>query len=187
VHQKWARERAKKTGLSDPSTPFIHQGSADLNSYKLFRRAGVRAVEAGGQLGVITPSGLYTDKGAVDCAALLERCAWRWLYGFENRNKVFDIHRSFKFAITIAQKGGTTEALHAAFMRHELDDWAEARRGARVSGRAHPGAFSPKSLSVLEIRSGRDLEVLTKIYANSVLLGDDGPDGWGSSTRPSST
>ena len=39
--------------------------------------------------------------------------------------------------------------------------------------------FSPRSRAILEIQSRRDLEILEKIYANSVLLGDDGPDGWG--------
>ena len=179
MHKKWAAERVKKTGLSDPEHAFRYQGSADLNSYKLFVEQAHALLKPGGQLGLITPSGLYTDKGALDLRRLLlERCAWRWLYGFENRNQVFDIHRSFKFAVTIAQKGGKTEALHAAFMRHELEDWSEAR-GALAYPAERIHAFSPKSLSVLEIRSDRDLEVLTKIYANSVLLGDDGPDGWG--------
>ncbi|MGO8995855.1 MAG: DUF3696 domain-containing protein [Polyangiaceae bacterium] len=182
MHKKWAAERLKKTGLSDPEHAFRHQGSADLNSYKLFVEQAHALLKPGGQLGLITPSGLYTDKGAVELRKLLlERCAWRWLYGFENRNQVFDIHRSFKFAVTIAQKGGKTEALHAAFMRHELEDWSEAR-GALAYPAERIHAFSPKSLSVLEIRTTRDLEVLTKIYANSVLLGDDGPEGWGIET-----
>ncbi len=179
LHKKWLAERGKKSGLSDPEHPFRHQGSADLNSYKLFVEQAHALLKPGGQLGLITPSGLYTDKGAVDLRKLLlDRCAWRWLYGFENRNKVFDIHRSFKFAVTIAQKGGRTEALQAAFMRHGLDDWAEAK-GALAYPAERIQGFSPKSLSVLEIRSRRDLEVLTKIYANSVLLGDNSPDGWG--------
>ncbi len=179
MHKKWAAERVKKTGLSDPEHAFRHQGSADLNSYKLFVEQAHALLKPGGQLGLITPSGLYTDKGAVELRRLLlERCAWRWLYGFENRLKVFDIDSRFKFAVTIAQKGGKTEALHAAFMRHELEDWSEAR-GALAYPAERIHAFSPKSLSVLEIRSERDLQVLTKIYANSVLLGDDGPDGWG--------
>lgn len=179
LHKKWMVERGKKSGLSDPEHPFRHQGAADLNSYKLFVEQAHALLKRRGQLGLVTPSGLYTDKGAVDLRKLLlDRCAWRWLYGFENRNQIFDIHRSFKFAVTIAEKDGKTRALSAAFMRHDLDDWAEARETlAYPAERVH--AFSPKSLSVLEIRSERDLEVLTKIYANSVLLGDDGPDGWG--------
>lgn len=178
-HKKWSAERSRKTGLSDPQHPFRHQGEGKPYSYKLFVEQAHALLKSGGQLGLITPSGLYTDKGAVDLRRLLlDHCAWRWLYGFENRNKVFDIHRSFKFAVTIAQKGGSTTALHAAFMRHDLDDWAEAR-GALSYPAERVHSFSPKSLSVLEIRSERDLEVLTKIYANSVLLGDDGPEGWG--------
>jgi hypothetical protein len=179
LHEKWKSERARKTGLSDPQHAFRHQGSADLNSYKLFIEQAHALLKPGGQLGLITPSGLYTDKGAVALRRLLlDRCAWRWLYGFENRNKVFDIDSRFKFAVTIAAKGGRTEALQAAFMRHDLDDWAEAK-GALAYPAERVQRFSPKSLSVLEIRSERDLEVLTTIYANSVLLGDDGPDGWG--------
>jgi len=53
-------------------------------------------------MGLITPSGLYTDKGSLDLRKLLlERCAWRWLYGFENRDKVFDIDSRFKFAAPV--------------------------------------------------------------------------------------
>ena len=179
VHNKWAAERAKKSGLSDPNHAFRHQGDGKPYSYKLFVEQALALLKPGGHLGMLTPSGIYTDKGSADLRKfLLDRCSWRWLYGFENRNKIFDIDSRFKFAATIAQKGGKTESLHAAFMRHELEDWAEAK-GALTYPAERVRAFSPKSLSVLEIRSERDLEVLTKIYANSVLLGDDGPEGWG--------
>jgi len=179
LHRNWAAERRKRSGLSDPEHPFRHQGSADLNTYKMFVEAGHALLRTGGQLGMIAPSGLYTDKGSAELRRLLlGHCRWRWLYGFENRNKVFDIDSRFKFCVTIAEKGGETEAIQAAFMRHDLEDWAEAK-GALAYPAERVTTFSPKSLSVLEIRSERDLAVLTKIYANSVLLGDDGPDGWG--------
>jgi hypothetical protein len=179
LHARWQARRAERTGCSDPRHPYRHQGSADLNTYKLFIEQAHALLREGGQMALITPSGLYTDKGSVELRKLLlDQCTWRWLYGFENRDKVFDIHRSFKFAVTIAQKGGRTAAIRAAFMRHDLADWAEAK-GALEYPAERVRAFSPKSLSVLEIRDERDLAVLTKIYANSVLLGDDGPDGWG--------
>jgi hypothetical protein len=38
--------------------------------------------------------------------------------------------------------------------------------------------FSPKTRAILETRERRDLEVLEKIYANAVLLGDDSDEGW---------
>jgi len=179
LHEAWRRKRARYRGLSDPEHPFRHQGSADLNTYKMFVEVGQALLREGGQLGLIVPSGLYTDKGTGGLRKLLLlRCKWRWIYGFENRKKVFDIDSRFKFCVVLAEKGGTTEAIRAAFMRHDLEDWAEAR-GALDYPAERVTAFSPKSLSILEIRSERDLEVLTRIYANSVPLGDDGPEGWG--------
>ena len=145
----------------------------------MFVEQGHAVLRGGGQLGMLVPSGLYTDKGTGDLRRLLLRgCRWRWLYGFENRNKVFDIDSRFKFAVVIAEKGGETDAMQAAFMHHDLEDWAEAR-GALAYPAERVFSFSPKSLSVLELRSRQDLEVLTKLYENGVLLGDQGPDGWG--------
>lgn len=179
LHKKWAAQRAPRTGYADPKHAFRHQGSADLNTYKLFVEQAHALLKPGGLLGLITPSGLYTDNGSVDLRRLLlEGCQWRWLYGFENRKKLFDIHRSFKFAVIIARKGGKTAAFQAAFMRHDLEDWAEAK-GALAYPAERVHTFSPKSLAVLEIQNECDLVVLTKIYAGSVLLGEDGPDGWG--------
>ena len=60
-----------------------------------------------------------------------------------------------------------------------LEDWERAEDLATPYTRAQVERFSPKSRAILEIQSRRDLEILEKIYANSVLLGDDGPDGWG--------
>ena len=179
LHKGWRGRRARYHGTSDPAHPFRYQGAADLNSYKLFVEQAHALLRQDGQLGLVVPSGLYTDKGTGELRkVLLTGCAWRWLYSFENRNGLFDIHRSFKFCVLIARKGGHTEAIRAAFMRHALEDWAEAKATL-----AYPAervtAFSPKSLSVLEIRSETDLAVLTKLYANGVLLGDQGPDGWG--------
>ena len=179
LHRTWRSRRARFKGMSDPAHPFRHQGSADLNTYKMFVEVGHALLRAGGQVGFVVPSGIYTDKGTGDLRSLLlQGCRWRWLYGFENRNKIFDIDSRFKFCVLLAEKGGRTEAIQSAFMRHDLEDWAEAK-GALGYPAERVSGFSPKSLSVLEIRSAQDLAVLTKLYANGVLLGDDGPDGWG--------
>ena len=64
-------------------------------------------------------------------------------------------------------------------MRRNPDDWERAESLATPYTRAQVQRFSPKSRVLLEIQSQRDLEILEKIYANAVLLGDDSPDGWG--------
>ena len=179
-HAHWRRCRRATRGLADPAHPFRHQGSADINLYKLFLEQAHALLGKGGRLGFIVPSGLYSDHGTGPLRELfLEHCQWEWLFGFENREGIFDIHRSFKFNPVIIEKGGKTDAIRTAFMRRRLEDWEHAESLAVPYSREQVERFSPKSRAILEIQSARDLEILEKIYANSVLLGDDGPDGWG--------
>ena len=180
LHNEWRGARAQSTGYADPTHPFRHQGSADLNSYKLFLEATHALLRPGGRLGFVVPSGLYSDNGTAALRRLfLTRCCWEWLFGFENREGLFPIHRSYKFNPVIVQKGGTTAAIRTAFMRRNLDDWERAEALATPYAARQVARFSPKSRAILEIQSPRDLEILEKIYANSVLLGDDSPNGWG--------
>jgi len=128
----------------------------------------------------VVPSGLYSDNGTGALRRLfIERCRWEWLFGIENRERIFPIHRSYKFNPVIVSKGGATKAIRTAFMRRKLDDWESAENFATTYTREQVERFSPRSRAILEIQSGRDLEILEKIYANAVLLGDDGPDRWG--------
>lgn len=179
-HRVWRDRRAKADGYADRHHPFQHQGSADVNTYKLFLELSHALLDERGRLGMIVPSSLYTDKGAIDLRRLfLDRCRWEWLFGFENKQGIFSIHRSFKFCPVVIQKGGVTSEINAAFMRHELSDWETPERFSLPYPKEQAKKFSPNSRAILEVRSKRDLELLEKIYANSVLLGDDGPDGWG--------
>lgn len=180
LHANWAAARATRIGYSDPDHPFLHIGGGRVFTYQLFLDAAHSLLRDGGQLGAIVPSGLYTDYGSIDLRALfLNRCRWRWLFGFENREKIFDIDSRFKFAPVIVEKGGRTDAVWTAFMRRSLADWEQAETIAIPYERTKVDQFSPRTHAMLELSEKRDLEILEKIYANSVLLGDDGPDGWG--------
>lgn len=180
LHKKWQQQRRKNKGFADTAHPFIHQGSADLNTYKMFLELSHALLRKQGRLGMIVPSGIYTDKGTTDLRELfLGQCDWQWLFGFENREGIFDIHRSFKFCPLIVQKGGETSAIRAAFMHRNVDDWEQAERHVLAYPRARVEEFSPYSKAILEIRSEQDLRVLQKIYANGVLLGDQSERGWG--------
>jgi len=180
LHARWRELRRASRGYADAEHPFRHQGSADINLYKLFLETAHALLARGGRLGFIVPSGLYSDHGTGALRELfLDRCRWEWLFGFENKEGIFDIHRSFKFNPVIIEKGERTDAIRTAFMRRSLEDWERAEELAVPYAREQVERFSPKSRAILEIQSARDLEILEKIYANSVLLGDDGPDGWG--------
>jgi len=180
LHAIWRKVRSRSRGFADPEHSFRHQGSADINLYKLFLEQAHALLRDGGRLGFIVPSGLYSDHGTGALRRLfLDRCRWEWLFGFENRDGIFEIDSRFKFNPVIIAKGGRTEAIRTAFMRRKLEDWERAEALATPYTRAQVDQFSPRSKAILEIQSKRDLEILEKIYANSVLLGDEGPDGWG--------
>ena len=180
LHDRWRQARRRSRGYADTQHSFRHQGSADLNLYKLFLEQTHALLKDGGRLGFVVPSGLYSDQGTGALRDLfLERCSWEWLFGFENRLGVFPIHRSYKFNPVIVEKGGTTAAIRTVFMRRDLTDWERAEDIAVPYNHEQVRRFSPNSRAILEIESQRDLEILEKIYANSVLLGDQGPDGWG--------
>ncbi|MGX6570190.1 Eco57I restriction-modification methylase domain-containing protein [Cupriavidus necator] len=180
LHDKWLAQRKKRKGFADSHHPFVHQGSADLNTYKMFLELSHALMRPHGRMGMIVPSGIYTDKGTTGLRELfLDHCDWQWLFGFENREGIFDIHRSFKFCPLVIQKTGSTQAIRAAFMHRNVDDWAAAEQYVLAYPREQVVEFSPYSKAILEIRSELDLRVLQKIYANGVLLGDKSERGWG--------
>ena len=179
LHRKWQEQRSGDKGFADHAHPFLHQGSADLNTYKMFLEVSHNLLDGEGRLGMIAPSGIYTDNGTTALRTLfLERCDWQWLFGFENREGIFDIHRSFKFGPVIVRKGGETASLRAAFMHRNVDDWEDAENHVLAYPRAQVLDLSPRSKAILEVRSNQDLSVLQKIYSNGVLLGDQSEQGW---------
>lgn len=180
MHKRWLKRRKLQTGFADNTHPFLHQGSGKPYLQKMFLEQSHAILHQSGRMGMIVPSGLYTDKGTTELRSLfLEQCDWQWLFGFENREGVFDIHRSFKFCPLVVKKGGETKAIRAAFMHRNVDDWEQAERFVLAYPRERVLEFSPYSKAILEIRGERDLEVLKKIYANGVLLGDKAEKGWG--------
>jgi hypothetical protein len=180
LHELWRKVRQTRRGFAEAAHPFHLQGQGKPYTYKMFLEQNLALLRESGILGVIVPSGVYTDRGGTELRRhFLDQCQWRWLFGFENRDGIFDIHRSFKFCPVIVQKGGETRSIQATFMRRDVDDWEQAEQHVLAYPRERVEQFSPKSRAILEIRSARDLDVLQRMYANGVLLGDNGPDGWG--------
>jgi len=179
-HEIWRAARTRAIGYADSAPLFARQGGGDVNSYKLFVEQVFLQLRSGGRIGYITPGGIYADKGSSELRRmLLEHGQWDWLFGFENRKPIFDIHRSFKFCAFVASKGGSTKAVRVSFMNRKLEAWDEGIGDTMTVSQVK--AFSPKSGSFMEIRGKRDLEILEKIYGNSnvVLLGDESERGWG--------
>ena len=179
LHDRWREARLRSLNLGSTEHPFLHRGEGKAYTYKLFLEQAHALCRIGGRLGFVVPSSLYSDKGTRALRDLfLQRCRWEWLFGIENRDKIFPIDSRVKFNPVIIEKGEATEAIRTVFMRRNLDDWERAEDLATLYTREQVEQFSPRSRAILEIQSKRDLEILEKIYTNAALLGEEGPNGW---------
>jgi hypothetical protein len=184
----WEKHRQERVGFADSAHPFRLQGSADLNSYKMFAEFFWSLLQPDGRLGVILPTGIYSDFGTKDLReTLLFKGRLDFLYAFQNEKRVFSAaHHSFKQVAVFATRGGSTAAFHSRF-RMGVGDSPEAReipddilRDGAASMVFTPEDVrlnSPKSLSLVELKSERDLAIFRKIYAHSIRIGDNLP-GW---------
>src|SRR5262249_28728910 len=103
-------------------------------------------------------------------------------YGFENRQRIFNIDSRYKFVCLVARKGSSkTGAFIAAFMRHDIEELEnpDAKPWEIQMTREEIVRLSPETLAFLEYRSPRDQEIVRKMYAGKPTLGGVGPGSWG--------
>lgn len=90
LHAAWEKYRQGRVGFADADHPFWLQGSADLNSYKMFTEVFWTLLQPNGRLGVILPTGIYSDFGTKDLReTLLLKGRLDFLYAFQNEKKIF--------------------------------------------------------------------------------------------------
>ncbi|QDU69531.1 Eco57I restriction-modification methylase domain-containing protein [Engelhardtia mirabilis] len=177
AYAHWCRAAGRSQSAERAARPFQHRGTGDLNGYKLFLELGYTLLREGGRLGMVVPGALYCDRGTRSLRRLLlDRCRWEWLYAFDNRDGIFPIHKSYKFCVAIATRGGSTRAVRAAFAQASLDDWSGAASAAERYPRELIERTSPHASAFLELGPRRDLELLEKLAATGQPLAD--AQGW---------
>ncbi len=164
--------------LSRGRTAAAHE---DLSKF-FFERA-ITITRAGGSIGLLLPSVVYNGDGCSGLRKwLLTDATIRCFYGFENREKIFPIHASYKFVCLVFQKAAPeTSEFVAAFMRHDL---AELGQSGPHPWEVHISAdevrnLSPESFAFLEYRGPRDQKIVRKMYQSEVRLAGTGPGSWG--------
>ena len=174
-------------GFAEQSTYFKEPlsysalGKGDINTFKLFLEQFFTILNDGGRMGIVVPSGIYTDQG---CQPLRERFFNRsrveFLYCFENRwPTVFAaVDGRFKFVLFGTQKGGKTDQFKCAFMEHDPERLPIIDAKALKISVKQVKKFSPHTLSVMEFKSQRDIDVTTRIYGDWPLLGEKLDDTW---------
>jgi hypothetical protein len=151
----------------------------DLNTYQLFLERFYQVSVAYGHSGIIVPSGLYTDEGCTGLRQLFfEHSRVDYLFGFENRNKIFPIHAMFKFILFGFSPGGHAESFPAAFMLHDPERLAMIEQHSLHLPLTLIRRFSPSTLSLLEFRSQDDIEIVSQIFDDHPLLGECVHGAW---------
>jgi hypothetical protein len=148
-------------------------GNGDLNTFKIFLEQFFKLSQETGIIGIIVPSGIYTDQGCKPLRELFfNQSCIKFLYCFENREAIFNIHRSFKFVIFAAQKGEKTEHFRSAFMKLDPRRLPEIETNALDMNIEQIERFSPSTLSIFEFNSQIEVDISRKIYTEHSLLGD---------------
>ncbi len=180
-HARWKQKREESSGYAGIDHVFRHQGSGDINLYKMFLEQAHALLAEGGRFGMIVPSGVYSDHGTTSLRRLfLEQCRWEWLFSLINWDRIFQsVYYRFKFCISIVAKGGSTSSVKCAFGRYHIADWENPQNVLVEYDASRITSFSPRTLAFAEAREQQDLSVLDTMYSGTVLLGDTGPESWG--------
>lgn len=170
----WRNSRLGELSYIEEQHVFVNQGSGDPNKYKMFLEQSFYILNDKGRLGMIVPSGIYSDNGTSAIRDnFINKSNWEWLFGFENRNKIFDIDSRFKFCIVIVNKGKKSkEFVRASFMRHNLDEWNKAEDISFDYPIKIASQYSPNSKAFLEVDNIKDIGIVKKVYEEGKLISD---------------
>ncbi len=184
----WSAARTRDIAFAQRAHPFQYQGGGDANTYKLFLEEVHALLALGGSMGMIVPSGIYSDKGTTELRRLfLEEANWTFLYSFQNERFVFEgIHHSFKMAVIAVVKGGRTKEVSTRFRLGPGDspESQELETDLLRDDEYLPltvqtiERLSPRTRSLVEIRNKSDLSLLMRLHDEGVPFGDDTEAGW---------
>ena len=175
-----ANERADsafRVARTSGDYPWLSRG--DVNLYSLFVERAMALVGPQGVVGLLTPSGIASDKTAAPFfRSVATEGRLRALYDFENRRTRYDlpsffpdVDSRFKFCAFVAGRSPAAGPAHCAFF---LQDVAELRDpGHRFPLAATDFAtVNPNTGTAPIFRTRRDAELTTAIYRRLPVLVD---------------
>ncbi len=192
VDQAWRgyeRGLAQAAHFYKASGHYTVQGRGDLNTYKLFLERNLALLRDDGGLGQVLPSGVYTDLGSKELRErIFASCRVDSLLAFTNERFIFPaVHHAFRFVLLSLRKGGQTATLQALF-RLNVRNAVAAEELGPLFANLEPATlalrvadirrFSPDSLSIMEFKSQREVDITAAIYASHPLLGDAVKGAW---------
>jgi len=166
-------------------------GKGDINTYAVFAELASRIVAPRGRVGLLTPSGIASDKTTKDFfASIAENDRLIRLFDFENRTKTFfpDVDGRFKFCILNfrgalpsppgrgaggegASGGASGDAADFVFFAHRIEDLEDRKRHIPLSG-DDIALLNPNTRTCPIFRTRRDAGITKAIYRRVPVLID---------------
>ena len=145
----------------------------DINLYSLFVERAMTIVKPEGMVGLLTPSGIASDKTAAKFfQGVATKGRLRALYDFENKKVFFpDVHASFKFCVFVASPSRVEDPAKCAFYLHSVAELDDTERRFPLTA-ADFARVNPNTGTAPIFRSRRDAELTTAIYDRLPVLVD---------------
>ena len=162
-------EAAARMARDTGDYPLLSGG--DTNLYALFVERAMTLVKPTGMIGLLTPSGLASDKTAAPFfKGVATAGRLKALYDFENKKVFFpDVHASFKFCVFVASPSPVGAAARCAFYLHSLTELADPERCFTLSADDF-ARVNPNTGTAPVFRSRHDAGLTTAIYARLPIL-----------------
>ena len=146
----------------------LSSGSGDGNLFRFFVEKNLHLLAKNATLNYVLPSALMLEKGS--CALrkeILEHKKLNFFYGFENREKIFDIDSRYKFALMQVQntQADSTHKIKTMFYKTNIDSVYDTNNIIETS-LEEIATLSPSQIALQEVRDKKDLEILAKCYAS---------------------
>ena len=174
-----ASERAvAATRMARTSGDYPLLSSGDINLYSLFVERAMTIVKPDGMVGLLTPSGIASDKTAARFfKGVSTQGRLRALYDFENKKVFFpDVHASFKFCVFVASPSPVKDPARCAFYLHSVSELDDPERCFPLTA-ANFDRVNPNTGTAPIFRTRRDAALTTAIYGRLPVLVDRSSGG----------
>lgn len=173
---KWNQAVTNAARLSvflSSSDRFNLTAKGDINLYPLFAEHSLNI--SSNRWGIIVPTGIATDDGNKEFfQKLTNENRLSSLYDFENSQKIFDIHRSFRFCLLSARKAQSkVNDVSVGFLLREMEHILDKNR-IFVLKASDFAKFNPNTKTCPVFRTSYDADLTSKIYDNASILLTEG-------------
>ncbi len=173
-----AEERAEagvRMARTSGDYPLLSGG--DVNLYSLFVERAMQLIKPDGIAGLLTPSGIASDKTAAPFfKGVSTGGRLKALYDFENRRTRFnaqpffpDVDSRFKFCVSVASPSRTFDAARCAFFLQDVSELEDPDRCFPLTP-ADFARVNPNTGTAPIFRTRRDAALTTAIYGRLPVL-----------------